>query len=162
MKMNHISRIVAIAGLSVLLIACATRDLATDTQSLARWQASYDEIRDMTPKWGFQGAEASKASLDAGVDITFVDVRTPQEWAGGIIPGALLLNLNELPSVDKVAMLPADKNAIIAVYCKSGHRATLALTFLHHLGYKNAISMNDGWVGWSKAGYPVAEGPAMP
>lgn len=132
-----------------------------DDASLSRWQAMYAEIRDMNPKWGNQGEAALKTSMDAGVPIVFLDVRTPQEWSEGIVPGAMMINLNELPTAEKVAMLPADKNAIIAIYCKSGHRSALALTLMHQLGYKNATSMSGGWVGWTKAGYPVAAGPAV-
>lgn len=154
-------RNVAIVGAMTLALGACTSSPQMDGGDMARWQATYDGVRDMSPKWGVQGIEPFKASQDAGVNIVYVDVRTPKEWSEGIIPGALLLNLNELPTADNVAMLPDDKDAIIAVYCKSGHRSTLALTFIHQLGYKNAISMKGGWVGWSKAGYPVAEGPAM-
>lgn len=150
--------VLVVGGMSLALGACAS-SAQLDSGDMTRWQATYDGIRDMSPKWGIQGVEPFKASLDAGVPITFVDVRTPKEWAGGIIPGALLINLNELPKADKVAMLPADKNSIIAIYCKSGHRSTLALTLMHQLGYKNAISMSGGWEGWHKAGYPVAQAP---
>lgn len=132
-----------------------------DDASLSDWQAVYAEIKDMNPKWGLQGEAAIKTSMDAGVPIVFVDVRTPQEWSEGILPGALMISLHELPTAQKVAMLPADKNAIIAIYCKSGHRSAMALTLMHQLGYKNATSMSGGWVGWSKAGYPVAAGPAV-
>lgn len=163
MKPFKFVRIAATLGLmSLALGACATQGSAQlDNASLSRWQATYAEIRDMTPKWGNQSEAALKTSMDAGVPIVFMDVRTPQEWSNGIVPGALLLNLNELPTAEKVAMLPADKNAIIAIYCKSGHRSALALTLMHQLGYKNATSMSGGWDGWSKAGYPVAAGPAV-
>lgn len=132
-----------------------------DDPTLMRWQNTYDSIRDMTPKWGAQGTEAFKTSVDAGVPIVFIDVRTPQEWSEGIIPDAIMINLNDLPKAQSIAKLPADTTAIIGVYCKAGHRSTLALTFLNQLGYKNAISMNGGMTAWVKAGYPVAKGPAM-
>ena len=136
--------------------------LQNDVDGLARWQMTYDGIRDMSPKWGKQGVEAFKASLDAGVPIHFLDVRTPKEWSAGVIKGAQLINLNVLPQAENVALLPQDRNTIIGVYCKSGHRSTLALTLLHQLGYKNTINMDGGWVAWSKAGYPMTDGPAMP
>lgn len=161
MKTFKTLRTVAIVGLMSLALGACASGPQLDSGDMTRWQATYDGIRDMAPKWGVQGVDPFKASLDAGVNITFVDVRTPKEWSGGIIPGALLINLNELPMADKVAMLPMDKDTIIAIYCKSGHRSTLALTLMHQLGYKNSVSMKGGWVGWSKAGYPVTEGPAM-
>lgn len=136
--------------------------LQDDANGLARWQMAYDGIRDMSPKWGLQGVDAFKETLDVGVPVHFIDVRTPKEWAGGVITGAQLINFNVLPLAENVALLPQDRNAIIGIYCKSGHRSTMALPLLHQLGYKNAISMKGGWVAWSKAGYPTTAGPALP
>lgn len=162
MKPLKMIRMLATVGvMSLALGACVSSGPALDDTDLMRWQTGYNEIRDMSPKWGFQDVKAFKTSVDAGVEVVFVDVRTPKEWAGGVIPDALLLNLNQLPSAQYVAMLPVDKDAIIAIYCKSGHRSTLALPLFHQLGYKNAISMSGGWMGWSKAGYPVTPGPAL-
>ena len=130
-----------------------------DTDFLTSWQQTYDGLRDMSPKWGKQGVEAFKASLDAGVPMLFLDVRAAEEWQDGVIEGALLINLNDLPAAENLAQLPEDRNTIIAVYCKAGHRSTLAMTMLHQLGYKNAISMSGGMVDWQKADYPVVAAP---
>ena len=135
--------------------------LQDDAVGLARWQMTYDGIRDMSPKWGIQSVEAFKDTLDIGVHIHFLDVRTPKEWAGGVIKGAQLINLNALPQAESIALLPQDRNTIIGVYCKSGLRSTMAMTLMHQLGYKNAINMDGGWLAWSKAGYPTMAGPAM-
>lgn len=130
-----------------------------DTDFLNTWQQTYDGLRDMSPKWGKQGVDAFKALQDAGVPITFLDIRTASEWQDGVIEGALLINLNDLPKAENLAQLPEDRNTIIAVYCKAGHRSTLAMTLLHQLGYKNAISMSGGMTDWQTAGYPVAAAP---
>ncbi|MFC1672699.1 rhodanese-like domain-containing protein [Pseudomonadota bacterium] len=137
-------------------------ELQNDAAGLMRWQMSYDEIRGMSPKWGLQGIDAFKDTMDVGVPVIFLDVRTPKEWSEGVIDGALLINLNELPKAESIALLPQDRNAIIAVYCKSGHRSTMALSLMHQLGYVNAISMKGGWVAWSAAGYPTMAGPPLP
>jgi len=126
-----------------------------DDQTLARWKASYDELRDMTPKWGKQGVEAFKTSLDVGVPILMLDVRTPKEWQKGIVEGALMIELNQLPTRESLAKLPIDRDTIIGVYCKAAHRSTLALILLHQLGYKNAIDMVGGYKAWEAAGYPI-------
>ena len=67
-----------------------------------------------------------------------------------------LVTLTALPTEEGLAALPEDMDTIIGVYCKSGHRAALALTLLHNLGYTNAISMGGGFEAWSAAGYPVS------
>lgn len=146
----------------IMLGACAQTygPAKLDGDVLPHWQASYDEIKAMNPKWGFQDVKPFKTSLDAGVKIVFVDVRTPAEWAKGVIPNAILVDLSDLPKAEGIAKLPADANAIIGVYCKGGHRSALALPLIHQLGYKNAISMTGGYPAWVKAGYPTAAGPA--
>jgi len=147
-------------GMATLLISVEIAQAGitatqSDVEYLARWQATYDGLLKMKPKWGKQGAGAFKVSLDAGVPILFLDVRTPKEWQEGVIKDALLINLNKLPTPENLARLPEDRNVIIGIYCKAGHRSTLALALLHQLGYKNAINMSGGIEAWRKAGYPV-------
>ena len=153
-----------IIGLAALLISASIAQAGTaatqsDDEFLARWQATYDGLLKMKPKWGKQGVDAFKAKLDAGVPILFLDVRTPKEWQEGVIKDALLINLNKLPTQESLARLPEDRNTIIGIYCKAGHRSTLALALLHQLGYKNAINMSGGMKAWRKAGYPVVSVP---
>ncbi len=151
----------ALACAAVLAAQGAVAEMAAPTaDELAAWAAAYSEIGGMEPKWAVQGADAFKASSDAGVPVVYLDVRTEKEWEGGIVEGAVKATLVQLASEDGMAMLPDSKTSIIAVYCKSGHRSALAIPLLHRLGYTNAISMKGGYEGWVKAGYPV-EGAAQ-
>jgi rhodanese-related sulfurtransferase len=62
-----------------------------------------------------------------------LDVRTPDEFATGKIPGALLLpdyTIRERAETE----LP-DKNRLILVYCRSGVRSREAVYELESLGY---------------------------
>lgn len=124
--------------------------------NLTAWQKTYNDLRDLTPKWGRQSIEAIKTSLEVGVPMTLIDVRTPKEWKDGIIKDAQLTTLNDLPKPENIAKLPKDKNSIIAVYCKGSVRSTLAMGLLQQLGYKNAIIVDGGMTAWKKAKYPVA------
>lgn len=148
---------IATAALAAALTAGAAQAemMAPDAEDLARWAATLSEIQEMAPKWAVQDAEAFKTSSDAGVPVFYLDVRTPKEWEAGIVEGSVQVTLSGLPTEDGMAMLPEDKNVIMAVYCKSGHRSALAIPVLHAMGYKNAISMKGGYEGWVKAGYPV-------
>ncbi len=65
----------------------------------------------------------------------FVDVRTPQEFSQGHIPGALSLPLDTLPSRAE-KKLP-NKDAYIIVYCLSGMRSRSAAKMLSIMGYQN-------------------------
>ena len=134
----------------------AFADMAAPTaDELAAWSEAYAAIGEMEPKWAVQGAEAFKASSDAGVPVVYLAVRTEAEWAKGIVEGAVKATLTQLATEDGMAMLPENKTAIIAVYCKSGHRSALATPLLHRLGYVNAVSMKGGYEAWVEAGYPV-------
>lgn len=63
-----------------------------------------------------------------------VDVRTPQEYAGGHIPGAVNIPVDELRS--RLGELPGDRE--VAVYCQVGQRGYLATRILAQAGFKVA------------------------
>ena len=69
-------------------------------------------------------ASQVKERLDKGDKITVIDVRTPDEYAAGHIPGSLLIPFDEI----KV-------NTEIVVYCRSGRRSAIAADTLISLGY---------------------------
>ena len=81
-----------------------------------------------------------------GGKITIVDVRRPDETVQGTIPGAILMPLDNLPNT--FSTLP--KKGKLIVYCRSGHRSAQAVQFLLDHGYKNAISMNGGYIAWTQ------------
>ena len=63
-----------------------------------------------------------------------VDVRTPEEFAKGNIPGAVNIPVDELRS--RLNELPSDKE--IAVYCQVGQRGYFATRILQQKGFKVA------------------------
>lgn len=89
-------------------------------------------------------AEEAKAQLDTDTSIVLLDVRTQEEFAEGHIPGAVCLP-NESISAD--SSLPADKNARIFVYCRSGRRSAEAAKKLENLGYTD-ITDFGGIIDW--------------
>lgn len=82
---------------------------------------------------------------------TLVDVRDPQEFAEGHIPGAI-----NIPS-DKFAAGSAvlDKGKLVVVYCKSGGRSYTAYRKLQKLDYSKIVQaiLAD----WEEAGLPVTK-----
>lgn len=84
--------------------------------------------------------------MSLGGKLTIVDVRTPEEYAQGHLDGAILMPLDNLPNT--YSSLP--KKGKLIVYCRSGHRSAKAVQFLVEHGYSNAISMNGGYVAWTK------------
>jgi len=94
-----------------------------------------------------------KAMIDKKEKIILLDVRDPQEFAAGHLPGAMNISRGTLEFV--VFNKITDQNAKIVVYCKTAARSALATKTLNDLGYKNAILMNASYEDWIKAGYPV-------
>ena len=67
-----------------------------------------------------------------------VDVRTPQEFNSGHLPGAKLIPVDQLKQ--RLAEFGPNKNRPIVVYCKSGSRSGKAEQFLKSQGYTNVFN----------------------
>jgi len=63
-----------------------------------------------------------------------LDVRTPQEYGEGHIPGSKNVPLQQL---DKISSVADNKNVPLFVYCYSGGRSRQAASMLQHMGYTN-------------------------
>ncbi|MCL1863648.1 MAG: rhodanese-like domain-containing protein [Defluviitaleaceae bacterium] len=78
---------------------------------------------------------ASEAREKMKSNAIIVDVRTPEEFDAGRIPGAILLPNYTIR--DKAGTVLADKDALILVYCRSGVRSRDAVYELISMGYTN-------------------------
>jgi len=96
-----------------------------------------------------------KKRLDAGEKMILVDTREDNEWAKGHIPGAVHLGRGIIER-DVETTIP-DKNATLVLYCGGGFRSALAADNLQKMGYKNVISMDGGWRGWTESNFPTAK-----
>lgn len=88
-----------------------------------------------------QGVEACKAVQGA----ILLDVRTPQEYRDGHIPGSKNISLQ---SIDKITSIARDKAVPLYVYCHSGARSRQAVDKLRHMGYTNVANIG-GIAGYS-------------
>lgn len=82
--------------------------------------------------------------LDAGT-AQAVDVREPDEYAAGHIPGAVLLPVGQVR--EKAAALLPDKAARLLVYCRTGRRSAAACKQLQQMGY-TAVANLGGILSW--------------
>jgi rhodanese-related sulfurtransferase len=94
-----------------------------------------------------------KKKLDAGEPMTIIDTREDNEWARGHIPNAVHLGKGVIER-DIEKAIP-DKDATLVLYCGGGYRSALAADNLQKMGYRNVISMDGGWRGWTEAGFPT-------
>ena len=83
-----------------------------------------------------------------------VDVREPEEWAAGHIPGAKHVPKSYLES--RIEGTVPDRGQHVILYCASGNRsAWAARTLLDDLGYDHVESMTGGFTLWKDRGYEV-------
>lgn len=67
-----------------------------------------------------------------------LDVRTPEEYRGGHIPGSINLPVEQIMSAPEILK---DKNAPIFSYCLRGPRSERAVTALRQMGYTNVTNI---------------------
>jgi rhodanese-related sulfurtransferase len=82
-----------------------------------------------------------------------LDVRTPQEYAEGHVPGAVNVPYDQLPS--RLAEVPKDKDVVL--YCKSGRRAGIAADVLAANGYTRLSHLEGDMNAWVEKGRPIAK-----
>lgn len=101
---------------------------------------------------------AEQAIRDADL---LLDVREPEEFHAGHIPGALNIPRGVLEF--KIGSEPqlAERDLDIVLYCKTGGRAALAARALKEMGYLQVHSIAGGFEAWEAAGKPVAR-PSQP
>src|SRR5947208_2579169 len=96
------------------------------------------------------GAVREQISNGAAV----VDVREPEEWAAGHIPGAKHVPKSYLES--RIEGAVPDRSQHVILYCASGNRSAWATrTMIEDLGYENVESMTGGFTLWKDRGYEV-------
>lgn len=71
-----------------------------------------------------------------------IDVRTPQEFAGGHLQGAVGMNVEDPAFASQIATL--DKNATYVVYCRSGRRSTIATDAMSGDGFTKVFNLSGG------------------
>ena len=83
-----------------------------------------------------------------------IDVREPEEWGTGHIPGAKHVPKSYLES--RVEGAAPDRAQHVILYCQSGNRsAWAARTLIEDLGYEHVESMTGGFTLWKDRGYEV-------
>ncbi len=83
-----------------------------------------------------------------------IDVREPEEWGAGHIPGAKHVPKSYFES--RIEGAVPDRDAHVVLYCASGNRsAWAARTLTEDLGYQHVESMTGGFTLWKDRGYEV-------
>lgn len=101
-------------------------------------------------------AAAAKKLQDEGW--TYVDVRSPAEYAAGHPAGAVNIPFNAPNFAELFAKAFPDKTAKVIVGCQMGGRSMRASSLLDGQGYAQLADNATGFEGWSAAKLPTVKG----
>ena len=135
-KTTLISTILALFLVAVTASACELSEKTADGYENASLEHAYQH-------W--------KQGKNSPVPFAFLDVRTPQEFAEGHVPGAINIPVQVL--ADRLSEVP--KNKRLYVYCRSGKRSTVASELLAKAGFSQVENVRASMNGWSAASYPI-------
>ncbi|HKJ83490.1 MAG TPA: rhodanese-like domain-containing protein [Mariprofundaceae bacterium] len=89
---------------------------------------------------------------EQGEACCIIDVRTPEEYAGGHVPGAELMPLHAIPT--KAHEIPKDRD--VYLICRSGARSAQAAQYLaQEHDHTRLVNVEGGTMAWIEAGHPV-------
>lgn len=100
--------------------------------------------------------EVHSVSVEAFADsisrpgVQLVDVRTPEEFNSGNIPGSVNIDVMTGHFGEEASGL-LDKSRTVAVYCRSGNRSKNAAKVLSMMGY-NVVELDSGYKAWLESG----------
>lgn len=86
-------------------------------------------------------------------DFVFVNVHIPFE--GDVAGTDLSIPYDEITQEQYLTQLPADKDAKVVLYCRSGRMSAIAAKDMAALGYTNIWDVKGGMVAWEAAGLPL-------
>jgi hydroxyacylglutathione hydrolase len=146
----------------VILIAENTRDIAAATLQLYRigvdriagclhngmtdWQNAALPLQRIE-QWSVH--ELNNRRHDA--EVLVLDVRGDDEVAKGRVPGAQHLFVAHLEE----HLQEVDRTKIVACYCGSGYRASIAASLLQRAGFERVVNVPGSWMAWKAADLPV-------
>ena len=92
-------------------------------------------------------------TIAANPEVIVLDIRTPEEYAAGIIDGAVNIDFYATDFADQLDAL--DKDAEYVVYCRSDNRSGQAMDVFADLGFETVTEIDGGIVAWYESGLPV-------
>ena len=98
------------------------------------------------------------ARLTAEAPPVVLDVRTPQEYAAGHVPGALNVPHKALP--DRLAEVLGFRHREVVLYCERGKRSDMAREVLLEAGFTSVQHLQGHMVEWRRQRLPEHKGTA--
>lgn len=85
--------------------------------------------------------------FEEDTNAVILDVRTEDEWNEGIIPNALMIDINKGQGFI-YAIEELDKSKNYYVYCRSGARSAKACQIMNELGFDTTYNLAGGFMEW--------------
>lgn len=123
-------------ALTLVVSACAESQTATAT--------------------GLVDSARAEELIETVGDLVVLDVRTPEEFAAGALPGAILIDINDPSFTSEVSEL--DTTQPYLVYCRSGNRSATAVEIMEDLGFSEIYELADGVQAWVGSGRQLTTG----
>ncbi|HWL39887.1 MAG TPA: MBL fold metallo-hydrolase [Gemmatimonadaceae bacterium] len=111
-----------------------------------KWKGKKDDVTRQT-----QIDVRTLDSLRSDKRLQVVDVRAPDEWSAGHLPGALHIPLAALP--DRLREI--HRTSPVVVHCKGGGRSAIAASFLEANGFSQVANLAGGFDAWTANDLPV-------
>lgn len=97
--------------------------------------------------------ETVKKTIDEGISMVLIDVRTSDEFKAGHLPKAVNIPRGTLEFT--IGKHYPQKDVEIIVYCRTDARAALCAKSLSEIGYTNVKNLKGAFKAWGEAGYPI-------
>ena len=85
-----------------------------------------------------------------------LDVRTPQEYEAGHVPGAINVPHKALP--DRLAEVLSFRDREVVVYCEGGKRSAMAGAVLREAGFASVRQLQGHMIEWRRQRLPENRG----
>ena len=145
-----------VVALALVAAACGGGD-ATDTVSDAvNTDNSTQTAAPATDAPGIRvisAADGAEILDNAPADLVVLDVRTPEEFAEGHLPDAILVDFYSDDFAAQLGELDPDKPYLL--YCRSGNRSGQTIPILEGLGFGDVADIDGGILSWAEAGLPI-------
>lgn len=161
MKLNTMKKTMNLFAIVAILFATMTTSCKNADEIRNREAAKAGKVKKYVPVVAPSNLgvihkstnEEFQKAIDNKVGV-LVDIRTPEEFAEGHLPGSV--NVNFKKRTFKSFISKFDKNTPVLIYCRSGNRSGKAEKAMRALGFKEVYDLKGGFKGWKAANMPIA------
>ncbi len=143
-KITNMIKLILTFALAVMLFsACESIEKTANVSPKTENIAAQNEIKQISIEQTQTAVKTENAQ--------FIDVRTPEEYAGGHAPKTSNLPLDNLEN----SLSKLDKGKPVYIICQTGRRSQKGAEILQKAGFTDIYNINGGTSEWMQAGFPT-------